>query len=128
MLDDAGQIIGRFGRPTNLHLRAEHLFDALAHLFMREELTVIEPLQTLAHAFTEPGVVMDVMFPKLLHVFLGRTVVLSCDALELRFQFLAELYFHGLVPFTIPIPANNKKPRPLSRAAAFLFTDFESKA
>ena len=47
---------------------------------MREERTVIKSFETLADALTKPHVMVDVMFDKLLHVLLSRTVVLSRDS------------------------------------------------
>jgi len=63
---------------------------------MRDVFAPIELLQAFSDLLAKPCVMIEVMLDKLLDVPVGIAAVLSGDAVHLRFQIGAEMYFHGL--------------------------------
>jgi len=62
-------------RPSNLHLGAEHQLDSSAHLVVGQEFTEIELVQAFFYLLPEPYVMVNIVFDRLLDVFLRAAVV-----------------------------------------------------
>ena len=61
---------GQGPQPLHLHLRAEHLFDAFAPFFVRDELAPVKLAEAFTHSLTEPCVMVNVVPDKLFHVLI----------------------------------------------------------
>jgi len=92
---DNSEKVFRGGRGlAQLHLLTKHLLDASADFFVRWELASIELLQALGHLLAEPCVMVDVVFHKLLDVFLCAALVFGRRALHFRLQLGRKMHFH----------------------------------
>ncbi len=70
------------GNQRKLHLLVKHLIDTSANFFVSQELPSVELLQASCHLLAEPGVMVDVVFHKLLDIFLGAALVLGSGPLQ----------------------------------------------
>ena len=77
-----------------MHLLAEHLVDSGPDFFVRNKLPVVELLQTLCHLLAKPRVMINVMFHKLLNIFLRAALVLGSSTFHFRLQFWRKMHFH----------------------------------
>jgi len=90
------EIAGCGRRPTDLHLRLEHLFQTVTCCFASQEIPAIQLAKRVFHILPEPNIVVDIVFHKLLHVCGSVAGVIGGNAVELRLKFRCKVYFHEL--------------------------------
>ena len=64
---------------------------------MREKLPFVQLLQASRRLLAEPGVMVDLVFHKLLNVFLCSALILGSGPFHFRLQFGGKLHFHIFV-------------------------------
>jgi hypothetical protein len=84
------------GRPTDAHLRAEHLLQACVHFFFFNELTPVGLRNAYPDGGTEAGIFLKQAQSGFLHQSLGVGACLGGDLQKLRFLFGGEMDFHRL--------------------------------
>jgi len=94
--EDLCQVVSRRRRPADNHLTLEHLFDSPTDLFLSQVLAAVELLDTGRYLLPEPHIIVDIVFNQALHVSIGITLRVCCDAIELGLQFRREVHFHDL--------------------------------
>jgi hypothetical protein len=94
VVDDALEVGRRIGRPSNLHLRLEHLFKGRADFLVGKKLPAVEPAQAGGNLPPEPSIVIEIILDKLLNVVVRGAAVLRSHPLELRWQFRRKVDFH----------------------------------
>ena len=71
-------------------------FDSPTDLFLSQVLAAVELLDTGRYLLPEPHIIVDIVFNQALHVSIGITLRVCCDAIELGLQFRREVHFHDL--------------------------------
>ena len=79
-----------------MHLLREHLFEARPDLLVGKKLPTVELAQTGRDLFSQPCIVIEIVFDKLLDILVRVAAVLRCHPIELCLQFPGEVYFHTL--------------------------------
>src|SRR6266702_5994318 len=92
----AGERIGG-GCPAELHLLTKHLIETGADFFVSQEFPSVQLVQSSCHLLAEPCVMVDVVFHKLLHVFLCTALVLGGGPLHFRLELGRKMHFHNFL-------------------------------
>ena len=82
--DNSGKVFSGGGCPAELHLLTKHLIETGADFFVSQEFPAVQLVQSSCHLLAEPCVMVDVVFHKLLHVFLCTALVFGGGPLHFR--------------------------------------------
>ncbi len=65
--------------------------------FVSQEFPAVQLVQSSCHLLAEPCVMVDVVFHKLLHVFLCTALVLGSGSVDFRLELWRKMHFHNFL-------------------------------